>query len=104
MAGITSSLRQAGVTITTAGVVPEHIPVEEQNVEQVLARHQQVFEGAGYQLIMPARMSTPAEKLLFEKESWVQMWGINYHRHYLLEIHFETYTDPRPPLAVYNGT
>ena len=52
-----------------------------------------------------SRALTPAEKNYsqFEKESLAQAWGINYHRHYLLGIVFQTYTDHKPLLSVYNN-
>ena len=39
----------------------------------------------------------------FEKESLAQTWGMNVHRHYLLGIQFDSVTDHKPLLAVYNG-
>ena len=52
-----------------------------------------------------SRALTPVEQNYsqFERESLAQAWGINHHRHYLLGIEFETYTDHRPLLAVYNN-
>ena len=39
----------------------------------------------------------------FEKESLAQAWGMQVHRNYLLGIQFESYTDHKPLLPVYNG-
>ena len=66
---------------------------------------QELPDGTWVPIDHASRALTPAEKNYsqFEKESLAQMWGIHYHRHYLLGIHFETYTDHRPLLAVYNG-
>ena len=38
-----------------------------------------------------------------EKESLGQAWGMNEHRHYLLGIEFESYTDHQPLLPIYSG-
>ena len=39
----------------------------------------------------------------FEKESLAQAWGMQVHRNYLLGIKFDSYTDHKPLLPVYNG-
>ena len=39
----------------------------------------------------------------FEKESLAQAWGMHVHRNYLLGIKFDSYTDHKPLLPVYNG-
>ena len=52
-----------------------------------------------------SRALTPVEQNYsqFERESLAQAWGITYHRHHLLGINFESYTDHRPLLTVYNN-
>ncbi|XP_043245814.1 uncharacterized protein K02A2.6-like [Amphibalanus amphitrite] len=52
-----------------------------------------------------SRSLTPCEQRYcqFEKESLAQAWGMNVHRHYLLGIRFDSVTDHKPLLAVYNG-
>ena len=53
-----------------------------------------------------SRSLTPCEKNYsqFEKESLAQAWGMHAHRHYLLGIKFETLTDHKPLLGVFNGS
>ena len=38
-----------------------------------------------------------------ETESLAQTWGMNIHRHYLLGIPFDSYTDHQPLIHIYNG-
>ena len=66
---------------------------------------QELPDGTWVPIDHGSRALTQAEKNYsqFEKESLALTWGINYHRHYLLGIRFETYTDHRPLLAIYNG-
>ena len=53
-----------------------------------------------------SRSLTPCEKNYsqFEKESLAQAWGMQAHRQYLLGIKFETMTDHKPLLGVFNGS
>jgi hypothetical protein len=37
-----------------------------------------------------------------EKESLAQAWGVQMHRHYLLGVDFDTYTDHQPLISIYN--
>ena len=52
-----------------------------------------------------SRSLTPCEQNYsqIEKESLGQAWGMNEHRHYLLGIEFESYTDHQPLIPIYNA-
>jgi hypothetical protein len=51
-----------------------------------------------------SRSLTPCEQNYsqIEKESLAQAWGIQTHRHYLLGVDFDTYTDHQPLIPIYN--
>ena len=48
---------------------------------------------------------TPCEQKYSQTEtkSLAQTWGMNIHRHYLLGIPFDSYTDHQPLIHIYNG-
>ena len=52
-----------------------------------------------------SRSLTPCEQNYsqIEKESLGQAWGMNEHRHYLLGIEFDSYTDHQPLIPIYSG-
>ena len=52
-----------------------------------------------------SRSLTPCEQNYsqIEKESLGQAWGMNEHRHYLLGIEFESYTDHQPLIPIYSA-
>ena len=52
-----------------------------------------------------SRSLTPCEQNYsqIEKESLGQAWGMNEHRHYLLGIEFESFTDHQPLIPIYSA-